>query len=210
MDSATRVMGRFKRAQEEDLGALADHFADAFVDEIAQLNLFDERRVSQALASNGLRAEDINSLAPGKTAGPSIRALGGLILRGLWQVLIRPFLVLGKFVRSSKFREDIRREFRKALRQEVRASRHMADVAARWARGGDIHPEEFKAARHQAVRILTKVVLVYFAAPAVTGLFAGGIWAAVSRLWFPAEEILVVLLDRPLRAVAHRLLSAQA
>lgn len=208
MESEIRVLRRFKRAQEEALDTLADQVADEFLLELVGLDLFSEKAVSQALTDKGFSAEDLNSIPEGKTAGPMVKALGGLVLRGLWYALVRPFLVLGRLARSSGFRQEIKDTFKRALRKDVRSSRHMADVASRWARGDEVHPQEFKAAKQQLLRILVKLVLIYFAAPEVAGLFSGGLWHAIASLWFPAEEVMVLLLDRPLSAVMSKLMTA--
>jgi hypothetical protein len=208
MESEIRVLRRFLRAQEEEaVDMLADQIADEFLLELSGLDIFSAHNISQALAERGLSAEDLNSVAEGKTGGPMIKALGGLVRRGLWYMLVRPFLVLGKLVRSPGFRQDIKTSFRKALRKDVRATKHMAGVASRWARGDKVHPEEFKAAKRQLLRILVKVMLIYFATPEVAGLFSGGLWHAIGTLWFSAEEVLVLLLDRPLAAIMNKLLT---
>jgi len=208
MESEIRVVRRFKRAEEEALDALADQVADEFLLELASLDLFSERRVSQALVYNGLTAEDINSISEGKTAGPMVKALGGLVLRGLWYALVRPFLILKKVIRSPDFRHEIKAAFKKALRTDLRATLHLRDVASRWANGDEIHPQEFQNAKRQLLRILTKVVLIYFAGPQVAGLFSGGLWQAITQLSLSAEEVLVLLLDRPLSAVMKKLMTA--
>jgi len=198
---------RFKRAQEDALEALADQVADAFLLELSGLDLFSKKRVDRALVEKGLTADALNSMAEGKTAGPMVKALGGLVLRGLWYALVRPFFVLGKLIRSSTFREEIKAAFKKALRKDARSTRHLGDVASRWANGDEVHPKEFQAAKQQLLRILAKVLLIYFAAPELAGLFSGGVWHAINALWFPTEEILLLLLDRPLSAVMKKLMT---
>lgn len=208
MSLSERVAERFKRAQMDALDIFIDVIVDQFLDELNRLPLFSEKTVAQALVQKGVSAENINQLSEGKTAGPVVRALGGLIARGLWYTLIRPFQLLAKLVGSTSFREEIKADVRRAFRKDLRDTRHMFDVADRWRRGDAVHPQEYKAAKQQLLRIMTKLVLLYFtAAPAVTGLFSGGLWKALSRLVAPAEEILVLLLDRPLRAVMGKLLS---
>lgn len=207
MESEIRVSERFKCAQEDALDAFADPLVDQLLGDLAALNPFDENKVSQLLAADGLRPEDVNALSDGKTAAPMVKALGGFVLRGLWYAMIRPFLVLRKLITSEQFRREIKASCRRALRKEGRDTRHMLDVANRWARGDYVHPNEFKAARQQVVRLIAQVVLVYFAAPEVAGLFTGGVWQALGRLVLPAEKVLLLLLERPLRAVMGKLLT---
>jgi hypothetical protein len=193
----------------DTLDLFMDSVADQFIDELSRMPLFTEKRVSQALLLKGVSADSVNKLTDGKTAGPLVKVLGGLVARGLWYVLIRPFQVLAKLIHSSEFRAEIKADVRRAFRKEIRDTRHMVDVAGRWSRGEEIHPREFQAAKQQLLRIVTKLVLVYFAsAPAVTGLFSSGLWKVLQRLAAPADEILVLLLERPLTALMGRLLRA--
>jgi hypothetical protein len=207
MESESRVLRRFKRAQEEALEELADHVADEFLQELSGLGIFSEDRVSTALTVKGLTADSLNSISEGKTAGPVIKALGGLVLRGVWYALSHPFVILGKLISSGKFRAEIKGAFKKALHRDLRATRHLGSVASRWANGEAIHPEEFKAAKQHLLRILIKIVLIYFAGPGVAGVFSGGIWKAVSAIGFSAEEIILLLLERPLSAAMKKLMS---
>lgn len=203
-----RVSYRYKRAQDEPLDQLADTLADQFLLELAGMEPFNEMELAHALAEKGVDADDLNSLSPIKTAGPLVRVLGGLVAKGLWYVLVRPFLVLNKVLRSPKFRREIKMRFKRALRKDVRATRHLQDVGARWARGDYVHPQEFQTAKEQLLRILAKVVLMYFAAPELGALFSGGVWHAITGLWFSAQELLIILLDRPLGEITKRLLTA--
>jgi len=162
------------------------------------------------LQAEGVTADALNALADPMTkqAGGFIRALGGLVFRGLWALVVHPFLALGKFVRSSQFRSEVKASFKRALRHEVRATKHMMDVAGRLARGEEVNPHERKAAMHQLVDILTKAILIYFAGPHVAHLFAGGVWKALAAFMSPLDEIIAILLDKPIRAAARKLLSA--
>lgn len=208
MKSEVRVLSRFKQAQSDALDSLAAQVAQEFLLELAGLDLFGEKRISQALVEKGLSAEDLNAIAPEKTAAPMVEALGGLVSRGIWYLLVRPFLVLGRVIRSAGFRQEITAAFKKALRKDLRSSRHLWDVAGRWARGDEVRPQEFLAAKQQLLRILVKVVLVYFATPEVAGLFSGDLWHAISNLGFFSEEVVFLLLDRPLSAVMKKLLTS--
>jgi hypothetical protein len=215
-DSAPiRVAARYLRAQEDAaaLEAMADHVADLFLDALAE-EKFTGKDVAQAFGQAGITAGDINKLLPSaKTAGlaefgTKLKILGGLVLEGLWHALIHPFLALGKLFVSAQFRKEVKAAFRRALSHEVRSTRHMLSVAGRLARREEVNPQETKAALHQMTDILSKAVLVYFAGPSVAHLFSGGIWKAFVTLLSPIDEIMVILLDRPLRAVAKKLMNA--
>jgi hypothetical protein len=195
---------------EEALDALADHWAEVFLDELASATNITEREVSDVLQAEGLTADKVNALSDETTkeAGGFLRALGGLVLRGLWHMIIQPFIGLGKLIKSSSFRNEVKASFKRALRHEVRATKHMMDVAGRLARGEEVKPQERKAAMMQLVDILTKAVLVYFAGPHIAHLFSGGIWKALATFLSPIDEIVVILLDKPLRAASKKLMSA--
>ena len=123
-------------------------------------------------------------------------------------MIVHPFLSLGKLVKSSAFRQEVKNAFKRALRHEVRATKHMLSVAGRLARGEEVKPQERKAAMHQLVDVLTKALLLYFAGPHVAHLFQSGLWRALGALLSPLDEIIVILLDKPLRAATRKLLSA--
>jgi hypothetical protein len=209
-----RVATRFAQAQDDEaaLDTLADHWADVFLDELAGTVQINEKSVAQVLHAQGISADDINGMAPEGTKeagfGTPVRVLGGLIMRGLWHMLIHPFLAIGKMFVSPSFRNEVKISFKRALKHEVRASKHMMSVAGRLARGEEVKPQERKAAMHQLTAILVKAVLVYFAGPHVSHLFASGFWKAGATLLSPIDEVLMVLLDKPLRAATKKLMSA--
>lgn len=189
---------------------MVDHWADVFLDELVKNTDFSEADVEEILRADGVTAEDLNDLAGMKSAGlgDMVRALGGLIFRGLWHMVVAPFLGLKKLVTSAKFRAEVKASFRRALSHEVRATKHMIGVAGRLARGEEVNPQERKAAMHQLVDILSKAVLIYFTGPHITHMFAGGIWKALGALLSPLDEIIVILFDKPIRAASKKLLSA--
>jgi hypothetical protein len=123
-------------------------------------------------------------------------------------MIVGPFIGIKKLIVSPKFRSEVKTSFKRALNHEVRSTKHMIDVAGRLARGEEVNPQEKKTAMRQLVDILTKAVLVYFAGPHIAHLFAGGIWKALAALLSPLDEIVIILLDKPIRAAAQKLLSA--
>lgn len=211
LDRAQRVAGKFLRAQDSDaaIDRLSDDLADRFLDALASHARFDEKDVAQLLSDQGVHADDVNALDSGKQAGPAIRALGGLIKQGLWNLLVRPFLALGKLVKSSQFRQDVKRAFRKSLSHELRAARHLGRVVERMALGEDVPPPERKAAMRQLVSLLAQTLIIYFAGPQVSGLFSVGIWQAVARLTQPVGELALILLRNPINAAVKQLLASE-
>jgi hypothetical protein len=123
-------------------------------------------------------------------------------------MLIHPFLAIGKMLVSPSFRNEIKISFKRALSHEVRASKHMLSVAGRLARGEEVNRQERKAAMHQLTDILVKAVLLYFAGPHIAHLFESGIWKALAALLSPLDEVILVLLDKPIRAATKKLMSA--
>ena len=224
MSLQERVASRYIQATDEAaFDALVDHWTDQFLDEVAAHTKIDEPAVESFLASKGVDADDLNAVAGMKTAnqtanqkanqntaglGSVLKILGGLVLQGIWWLVMRPFLALGKFVVSGKFRAEVRAAFKKALNHEVRATKHIASVAGRLARGEEVHPLERKEAMKQFVSILVRVVLICLAGSTVVGLFAGTFWTALTALLGPVSEMVVVLLGGPIKAAASKLLSA--
>jgi hypothetical protein len=209
---ARRVAQRYRRAQEDEraLDEFVDHWVDEFLKTFVQNVNLSEGAVEGALKAQGVSADKVNEVTnpDGKEAGGFIQALGGRILHGVWHMLISPFLNIAKFFGSEEFRTEIKRRVKRALSHEVRATRHMLEVAGRLARGEEVNPQERKAAMHQLVDIVTKTVAIYFAGPHIAHFFAGGIWKVLGMIASPVDEILVILLDKPLRIAAKKLLGA--
>jgi hypothetical protein len=212
VDLAHRVAARYVQAEEDQAAfeAMVDHWADVFLDELAEHTDITEEDVERVLQSEGLSAEDINDLVGMKQAGLGnlVKALGGWIAHSVWHMVTGPFFGIKKLLTSPEFRTEVKASFRRALSHEVRSTKHMMSVAGRLARGEEVKPEERKAAMRQLVDIISKAVLIYFAGPHVAHLFSHGIWKALATLLSPLDEIVVILLDKPLRAAAKKLLSA--
>lgn len=211
-NTTLRVAARYLRAQEDlsALLALGDRLADQFLEILSQTQ-FSENEVAHAFESAGVTADDLNKLAPVEKVagfGQAIKILGGLVLKGLWHILVKPFLALGKLLSSGKFRDEVKREFRRSLSHEVRASKHMLDVAGRLYRGETVAPQERKAAVRHMVGILVKVIIACSSGPTLQGLFSGGVWKAFRSLAAPIGEIILLLLNSPIQATAKKLMSA--
>lgn len=218
MDSlANRVAARYQLAEEqrdqEVLDAVADHLVDAFLDEFIQNVRIEPAAVEKILAADGISADDVNAAtgSPEKTAGVGewVSALGGFILKKVWHLLTQPFLMLEAFIRSSEFRADVKRSFKRALSHEVRSTKHMLDVAKRLARGEPVKSQEIKTAVAQVVDILSKVILIYVVGPHLAALFARGAVKAILALLSPLDEIAGILLDKPLRMATKRMIDSE-
>lgn len=189
---------------------MAAHWAEVFLDELEAHTKIDEQTAEQVLASKGVDADDVNAVAGMKSAGVTdvMKVLGGLVAKALWWVVVRPFLAVGKFVASGKFRSEVLAAFKKAVRHEVRATRHMASVAGRLVRGEPVHPAEKKAAMKQLTTLLVQVVVMYLAGGPLLGFFKGALWSSLTALVGPVSEIVLVLFGAPIKAATAKLLSA--
>jgi len=205
-----RVAARYVQATDEAaLLSLVDRGVDLFVDTFSSNLRLDESAVEDLLASHGVDAEDLNALVAMRTAGVGdvLKILGGLVLRGVWWLVVRPFLALGKFLVSGSFRSEVKAAFKKALSHEVRATKHIASVAGRLARGEEVHPAERKEAMKQFASILVRVVLLYLAGGSVVRLFSGPLWKGLTAFLGPVTEMVAILLSGPIRAATAKLLS---
>jgi len=200
MTSARRVARRFQGATEEDLLneealiTLADHWADQFFDALEAEADFDKDDIEKALDTLGVTEERLNSLTD-KTSG----------MGDVWQFVMSPFTAIKKLIKSQGFRDQFKKSFRRALSHEFRSTRHMFEVAGRLARGEEVRAPERKAAMRQLVSTLGKTVLLFFMGPGIANL---GVWKALGMLAAPLREAIRLVLDKPLRKAAMRLLNA--
>jgi hypothetical protein len=207
MSFSHRVAARYQAQLDDGAQQVLDRWADMFLGELGKVKI-KEKDVSKLLKSQGITPEDINSLDGGRQAGDFIPALGGWVKKGLWYLLVRPFLVVGKLVKSGQFRKEVKAAFRRELSHDVRATRHMLRVARKIAAGESVKPQEKKAAIKQFVSVMTRAVLVVMGGPTASSLFSGSVWKALGGLMVPAQELLVMLLYRPMQSAAGKLMTA--
>jgi hypothetical protein len=208
MTSARRVAQRYRQALDDSQALnLIDQWVDTFLDRFVQHADFDERAIEGVLQAHGLSAEHVNDAAgaEGKEAGNALQALGGWISHGVWGMILKPFLNIAKYFTSQEFRGGIKRSIRRYLSHEVRATRHIVEVAARLVRGQHVPPQERNAAVRQFVHVLGKVVFLYVSGPQIIHFFAGGIWSLIGGS-VPLEKVLTSLIEKPLLIAAKSLL----
>ena len=210
MVSAARIAHKYLQAQvQAKVNEVLESHVDLFLDVmLSKLNITD-KTVSRLLQTQGISADKVNSLDDGKQAGFGfIKALGGFVRQGVWYVLVRPFLVLGKVMRSSGFREEVKREFKKALSHDIRATSHLFGVVSRMIDGEEIPAPEKRAAMKHLINLIVKAVLISSAASIGSqGLLSGSIWATLRRLMAPLQEILLILLNKPIQAASKKLMT---
>ena len=203
---------------EAAIDGLIDNWVDGFFDILKGYDLKDEN-IEEAIqeasgqvdteALNEVYAEgeglDLNAI---RTAGfiDSVRAFGGKLLSGAWHMLTGPFHALWKMLTSPQYRTHIKNGMKRAVRHEIRSSKHMVKVALRLAKGENVPPQEVRAAAIQFLDLLSKVILAWIAGPHIAHLFAKGVAKAMMALLSPLDEVAAVLLDKPLRWATQKFL----
>lgn len=196
MTSARRVAQRYRRAADDEaaLDALADHWADVFFDTLEAEVEIDEDDVTKAIETLGISEEHLDTLAD-KTAG----------LGDLWSLVMSPFVAIKKLIMSQAVRDQIKKSFKRALSHEVRSSRHVLEVAGRLARGEPVRAPERQAAMRQLVSVLSNAALFFLVGPGIANL---GVWKALGLLAKPLKGAIALVLDKPLKKAAKRLLDS--
>jgi len=211
--SATRVASRhLSRTASADqwdvVDAIIDQWADAFLHRLSGYNLTPQD-VDAAL-SGEVSAEDVNAIfdPSGKTAGimDTVHALGGNVLSGAWHMITHPFIAAWKMVTNPQYRAKVIVGIKRAIRHEVRATRHMIVVAQRLLAGEEVKPQEVRAAVIQFVDIAMKVIIGVFVGPHIAHLFAHGVLKALASLLSPLDEVIGVMIDKPLRWATQHLI----
>lgn len=202
-----------KRAEvspEVVLDQMVDNWVDGFMSFLGKMDITEED-VNAAL-SKDVGAEDVNALfeTQMKTAGlmDTIRALGGKVFSGAWHMITHPFISLKKLFTQPAYRKEVARAVKKALKHEARATKHMFIVATKLATGEDVKPQEVRTAAIQFVDIFTKVLLAYFVGPHVAHMFSHGVLKALASLLSPLDEVVGMVLDKPLRMASEKFLGA--
>ena len=188
--------------------AIIDSWGEAFIGSLAKFRM-TEADVDAAL-SGDLTADDVNAAfdPTGKTAGfmDTVSALGGKVLSGAWHMLTAPFIAAWKMATSPQYRAKVIAGIKRALRHEVRATKHMVVVAQRLLAGEEVKQQEVKAAVVQFVDLAMKVLIGVFVGPHIAHLFAHGVLKALASLLSPLDEVIGVMIDKPLRWATQHLI----
>ena len=217
--SPRRVVARFVLASDMPkvpdflgtLDAVVDNWTDGLLDLLTRRKPTDAD-IQNAFLEAGVTADDINALpvsqGMARTAGvlDYITALGGKILKGVWHMITAPFMALWKLLTSQSYRDKIKKGFKKAIRHEIRATKHLFNVVARLSKGEEVRGQEVKAAARQFIDLASKILLVHFAGPHIAHLFSKGLLHAASALLSPLDEVVAVVVDKPIRWVSQKFL----
>ena len=210
--AATAAAPSVVRVSIQDELEVVDQMIDAWGEFVLGLFHKTEPDVEAGLQTQ-LNADEVNSAyeaTVGKTAGvmDTVSALGGKVLSGAWHMLSDPFHKVWHLFTSNSYRQQILRSVKRAIRHEVRSTRHMFIVARRILHGESVPKQELRNAAIQFIDLLTKVLLVAFVGPEIGHLLAAGPLQALLSLMSPADELAAIMLDKPLRFVTQRLLGS--
>lgn len=209
---ASRHLATTRRTATADVmdvvDAIIDNWGEALLSGLAKFHITEAD--VDAVLSGDLSAEDVNAAfdPTGKTAGfmDTVTALGGKVLSGAWHMLTAPFIAAWKMATSPQYRAKVIAGFKRAIRHEVRATRHMVVVAQRLIVGEEVKSQEVKAAVVQFIDLAVKVLIGVFVGPHVAHLFAHGVMQALAALLSPLDEILGILIDKPMRWASQHLI----
>ena len=188
----------------DTLDDVLDSWTDVLLDLLSAKQPSDDD-IQKAFLSAGVTADTVNALpvsqGMARTAGvlDYITALGGKILKGVWHMLTHPFISFWKLLTSASYRAEIKKGFKKAIRHENRATKHLFSVSLRLSKREEVNPQEIKAAARQFVDLASKILLAKFVGPHIVHLFSKGILHAATALLSPLDEVVAVAIDKPLR-----------
>lgn len=212
--SAARVASRHlhtRTASAETLevvDAMIDAWGEAFLDSLARFRITEDN-VDDALTGH-MDPDEVNAAfdPAGRTAGimDTVSALGGKVLSEAWHMITHPFIAAWKMATSSSYRGKVIAGVKRAVRHEVRATRHMFIVAQRLLAGEEVRPQEVRAAVFQFADLTVRVLLVKFVGPHIAHMFSHGALKAMASLLTPIDEVVAVMVDKPMRWATNHLL----
>lgn len=211
--SAARVASRHLHQRTasnevfEVVEAMVDAWGEAFLDSLARFRITEDN-VDDALTGY-LDPDEVNAVfdPTGKTAGimDTVSALGGKVLSGAWHMIVGPFIAAWKMVTSSQYRNKVLTGIKRAIRHEMRATKHMFTVAARLLAGEEVRPQEVRAAVFQFADLAIRVLMAVFIGPHIAHMFAHGALKALASLLTPLDEVIAVMVDKPMRWATNHL-----
>lgn len=207
--SPSRVASKYIRAREDAVfDAIIDSWVDAAFDALSGQH-FTTGDVENVLQAGGVDADDLNRAAKGKTAAgntTTLRALGGEVLAWVWHTVTHPFLEAWKLLTSSQARAETKHWIKTIARKEVAETRHMVAVASTLASGGEVDRAELVKAVHQFVDLFKTALIVGVLGHHFGSELIHDPLHILGMLASPADELVGIMLDKPLRAVTRHLL----
>lgn len=207
--SRVRVADQFLQDRgDQAFDVLVDTWVDLAFDMLGRIRLTGAD-LEAALQAGGVTADDLNQAAVGKVATgdtTTLRALGGEVLTWVWETFTHPFAAAWKLLTSNQARSETKRWLKTVGRKEITKTRHMLVVASTLARGGEVERADLTRAVHQFIDLLKTAlilgVLTYHFGPTLIRdpLHVFGVLAS------PADEIIGLMLDKPLRMITRHLL----
>lgn len=163
--------------------------------------------VEGVLRALGVRADDLNAAAGrvGDGEMTTIRALGGEVLAWVWETVTHPFIAAWRLLTSPAARTETKAWIRQVARKEVTQTRHMVSVARALARGEEVPRTDVVAAVHQFVDLLKTALILGMATHHLGPALIRDPLHVLGILASPADEMVGLLLDRPLRFVTRAL-----
>ena len=122
-------------------------------------------------------------------------------LHGVWHALSDPFKKAWKLATDKKYRTEVKDFVVKAAKKEGSQTKVMAGTFAKLLKGEKVSREEKLAAMDQ----MADIIKVAAMGAMVTHIAAGGVAKAIATLASPADEVVGVAIDKPLRAITKKL-----
>lgn len=175
----------------------------------------DETDIESAFAAAGIGPGVLGELETqvvpdaGRVAGPMadrVVALGGSVLKWLWDTLTHPFHAAWKLFNSKDYRKELKRYLLKALRREGGQTRHLWSVVRKVAAGGSVEPAELRKAALQFIDLFRTVAILAFVAHHFGPDLVNHPLQVLATMASPADEVLGILLDKPLQMASRAFL----
>lgn len=122
-------------------------------------------------------------------------------LHGVWHALSDPFKKGWKLLTDTKYRTEVKDFVVRAAKKEGSQTKKMAQTFAKVLKGEKVSREEKLAAIEQ----MADIVKVAALGGMVSHVAAGGLAKLIATLASPADEIVGIAIDKPLRAVTKKI-----
>lgn len=114
--------------------------------------------------------------------------------------LIHPFVAMKDLATKPEARAELKAHIKKSIKKEVAETKRMVGTIGRALKGESVSAEDRNHAIHQAADLVKTAMM----AMAVTHIFAGGAVKALATLASPADEVVGMAIDAPIRAATKR------